>query len=204
MAKVLGARERRHQPYWDTLIRGTAASFQPRTAASLASSPIKLFRASNTGDIAITNMDSSGQFPSDQTFRVMALRVWLHFRGVGSAGGLTDHIMYHRASTQLWWQLTVQNKEAFVAPTPYLPMGGGLHGDVGSSTDVYFNNGTPSQQATAKLARSISLSKRQNFEVACTISAVGATNFATDMAAVNAGEVDIRFFLDGLHVRDIL
>lgn len=203
MAKVLGARERRHQPYWDTLIRGTAGNFSPRTAAALASSPIKLFRTSSTGDIAITNMDSAGQFPSDQTFRVMALRVWLHFRGI-SGGSLTDHIMYHRASTQLWWQLTVQNKEAFVAPTPYLPMGGGLHGDCGSSTDVYFNNGTPSQAATAKLARSISLSKRQNFEVACTVSAVGATNFATNMAAVTAGEVDIRFFIDGLHVRDIL
>lgn len=203
MPKIVGAKEKRHQPFWDTLIRGIPGSFEPRT--TLATSPIRLFQTSPTGNVAITNMESNGQFPSDQTYRILALRVWLHFRGTTDAGAtLNDFIMYHRASAQLYWELQVAQKQAFTAPTPYLPLGGGLHGDVGSDTTVYFNNGTPSQEALMKLARSIAIPARQNFLVNVTIAAMGATSFSTDIGNLTAGEVNIQFFIDGLHVRDIL
>jgi len=207
MPKIRGAREKRHQPFWDTLIRGTTGNTEPRTAAALAGGNIRLFTAAGGGNIAITNMEGQGQFPSDQTYRILAMRVWLHFRGfAGVSGGiaLNDFIMYHRASCQLFWELQVAGKQAFLAPTPYLPLGGGLHGDVGSDTSVYFNNGTPSQGALMKLARSIALPARQNFYVQTYIQACGGTNWATDMAAQTAGEVNVGFFIDGLHVRDIL
>ena len=63
MSKVRGAKERRHQPFWDTLIRGdVAGGFQPRT--NLAGSPIRLFTSASTGNMAITNMEGAGSFPS--------------------------------------------------------------------------------------------------------------------------------------------
>jgi hypothetical protein len=205
MPKILGAKEKRHQPFWDTLIRGTApATWTPRQDTALASSPIRLFSSATSGNFAVTNMDGpGGQFPSDQTYRILAMRVWLYFRGCGG-GGLNDFIMYHRASTQLFWELEVAGKQAFICPTPYLPMGGGLFGDVGGDTNVYFNNGVPSQEAIMKLGRAISLPMRQNFVVKCTIAALGAQNFATDMTTITQGEVHISYFIDGLHVRDIL
>jgi hypothetical protein len=135
---------------------------------------------------------------------VLALRVWLYFRGSASAGGLTDHIMYHRATSQLFWELQVAQKQAFTAPTWYLPAGGGLFGDVGNDTTVYFVNGSPSQEAIMKLARSVALPARQNFLVSCSITALGTANFATDMANLTAGEASVGYMIDGIHVRDIL
>lgn len=204
MPKIRGAREKRHQPYWDSLIRGTPAAFViAGGAAALAATNI-LFQTPGAGALAPSNMEGQGQFPSDQTYRILALRVGLHFRGCASATGLTDHIMYHRALCQLFWELFVAQKSAFQAYTAYLPVGGGLHGDVGNDTTVYFNNGTPSQDATAVLARSIAIPARQNFRVQNTIVACGAANFLADVAALTAGEVWVWLTLDGLHVRDIL
>jgi len=205
MPKIRGAREKRHQPFWDTLIRGTTGNTTPRTAAALAGGNIRMFTTAGVGNIAVTNMEDGGSFPSDQTYRILAMRVWLYFNGFSNqAATLNDFIMYHQASTQLFWELQVAGKQAFLAPTPYLPLGGGLHGDVGNDTTVYFNNGTPSQSSLMKLARSIALPARQNFFVQCYIQALGANNWATNMAAQSAGEVNVGFFIDGLHVRDIL
>ena len=95
-------------------------------------------------------------------------------------------------------------KSSFQAPTPYLPAGGGLFGDVGNDTTVYFVNGNPGMDATMVLARSIAIPARQNFRVQNTIVALGATNFLTDVGNVTAGEIWVWFYIDGLHVRDIL
>lgn len=204
MPRMENVKERLRKPFWDSLIRGTPGAFTPRTAASLASSPIKLFRSANTGDVAVTNMQSAGQFPSNDLYNVYALRVNLFFRGCTSLGGLTDFIMYHRAISQLFWELVIASKQAFQSPTSFLPAGGGLFGDVGSSTDVYFVNGNPTQSAALELAKPLSIEKQQTFEVNCTISACGTANFATDMAALTAGEVYIWFGLDGIYMRDVL
>lgn len=78
------------------------------------------------------------------------MRVGLLFRGcAGTVAGLVlnDHIMYHHAISCLFWELQVQGKTYFEAYTHYLPLGGGLFGDVGADSSVYFNNGVPSNAA---------------------------------------------------------
>ena len=187
--------------YWDTLIMGTTGAFTPVT--TLAQSPVRLFNAARGGNVALSNMEGAGAFPSKQTYRIYALRAWLYFRGV-TAGVLTDHTFYHRSIISLYWKLIVAGKEAYVGPTWYTPAGGGLAGDIGTSTNVLINNGVPSQEATCKLARCVKLPKFQNFVVECTVATIGAVNFATDVAAITAGELDIKFCIDGLHVRDAL
>lgn len=204
MPKIRGAREKRHQPYWDSLVRGTPANFVFAGGAAALAATNTLFQVAGGGVLAPSNMEGGGSFPSDQTYRILALRVGLMFRGCASLLGLTDHIMYHRAISQLFWELYVAQKSAFQAYTPYLPLGGGLHGDVGNDTTVYFNNGTPSQDSTAVLARSIAIPARQNFRVQNTIVALGATNLLNDIGLLTAGEVWVWFVVDGLHVRDIL
>jgi hypothetical protein len=210
MPKIRGAREKRHQPFWDTLIRGdVSGGFEPRSAQQLANGDIRLFNTAGQGSIAVSNMEGAGAFPSDQTYRILAMRVWLYFRGTaGDAqagyGYVNDFVMYHHAVSQLYWELQVAGKQAFLAPTPYLPLGGGLHGDVGADTTVYFNNGTPSQSALMKLARSIALPARQNFFVRSTIAPMGNFNLAQEIQHLSEGEVNLGYFIDGLHVRDIL
>jgi hypothetical protein len=205
MSKIVGAKELRHQPYWDCLIKGTPGAYTPR--ANINNSPIRLFQQAAAGDMSISNMDGpGGTFPSDQTYRILAMRVWLSFQGcLTAADNNYDFEMYHHASNQLFFQLEVAQKQAFTAPAPYFPYGGGLFGAIGNTTDVYFNNGNPQQSAIMKLARSIALPARQNFMVNCFVLALGATSIATDIATtVTAGAINISFTIDGLHVRDIL
>ena len=204
MPKIRGAREKRHQPYWDSLIRGTVGNFVIAGGAAALAATNNLFQTPQGGNLVPTNMEGQGSFPSDQTYRILALRVGLYFRGTAGAAPLNDHTMYHRAVSQLFWELFVAQKSAFQAYTGYLPLGGGLHGDVGNDTTVYFNNGTPGQDATMVLARSIAIPARQNFRVVNTINATGAANFLTDVGNLTAGEIWVWFVIDGLHVRDIL
>jgi hypothetical protein len=204
MAKIRGAREKRHQPVWDTLIRGTPGNFIFAGGAAALAAQMNLFTVGSGGAMVPTNFDGAGAFPSDQTYRVLAIRVGLFFRGCASVGGLTDHIMYHRAVSQLFWELFVAQKSLFQAYTAYLPAGGGLCGDVGNDTSVYYTNGSPTQAATMVLARSIALPARQNFRMVATIIALGVTNLLVDIGNLTAGEVWILCTLDGLHVRDIL
>ena len=205
MPKVRKLREEVHQPYWATVIRGTPGSYLPNATLT---SPVDLFMSSSTGNVAITNFTGTAAFAGDRVYRILAMRVGLYFRactGTASYGGtITDHMMYHRAMSQLFWTLFASQKEQVKCTTPYLPLGGGLFGDVGSDTTVYFNNGVPSQEAIAKLARGINLPARQEFSVQCTIAALGAANFVTDVNAVTAGEIDIKFYIDGITTRDVL
>jgi hypothetical protein len=162
----------------------------------------------STGNIAITNFSGAAGFSGDRVYRILAMRVGLYFRGcTGTAsygGAITDNMLYHRASSQLFWTLFAGQKEQIKATTPYLPLGGGLFGDVGSDTSVLINNGLPSQEAICKLARGITLPARQEFSVQCTIAALGAANLVTDINALSAGEVDIKFYVDGISTRDVL
>lgn len=206
MSKVRGSREKRHQPYWSHLFRGTPGAFVicDGAAAALAATNT-LFQAANAGNLAPTNFDgAAGQLPSDETYRILAIRVGLFFMRTATAGGLTDFVFYHRAQTQLYWELFVSSKSLFQAFTGYLPLGGGLHGDIGTSTDVYFTNGVPSAESVSVLARSIALPMRQKFSMRNYIIALGASNFLTDFGLLTAGEAACWAVVDGLHVRDIL
>jgi len=205
MPKIAQRKEEIHQPYWATVIRGTPGAFQPIAAMQATTT---LFVSTATGNLAITNMDGSSAFSSDSIYRILAMRVFLYFRGcAGTAsygGAISDHMMYHRAMSQLYWELKVASKVEFQAMTSYLPAGGGLYGDVGSDTTVFFVNGMPSQESICKLARSISLPARQGFQVVCNSIALGAANLVTDINALTAGEIHISYALDGLILRDVL
>lgn len=207
MSKILDKREQIQQPYWATVIRGTPGNYQPITTMQ---TPVVLFQATNTGNVAITNMDGASAFNSDMVYRILAMRVWVYFRactGTASypaAGTITDHMLYHRAMSQMFWELKVASKTEFQAQTPYLPFGGGLYGDVGNDTTVFFNNGLPTQTAIAAMARSVSLPARQGFKLICETLALGAANLVTDINAITSGEVDIKGCIDGVIARDVL
>jgi len=193
--------ERIHEPLWDTLIQGSVGDFTPRS--SISGGPYVLFGSNQASDISVTNMDMPSVLPGNQTYLMLAMRVWLYFKGCGG-NNLTDFIMYHHAILCLYWQLDIDQKRYFVAPTWYLNAGGGLHGDVGNSTDVYFTNGLPSSDAIMTLNRPIPLVQDQPFQVRCTVASVGGVSIGTDIGNLTSGEVNIQFLLDGLKLRDVL
>jgi hypothetical protein len=204
MPKQNDRRERRHQPVWDTLIRGSQGQFTPN--ANLALGAYRMFTTAQGANLALTNMESGGSFPAGQTYLILAIRCFLYFRGclTGPAPQGFDFSMYHHAVSQLYFQLNIGNKEYFAAPAWYIPAGGGLSGDLGTSTDVQFTNGVPSHGSILRLARSISLTPFQNFHVLATILPMGAFSLIADVAALTAGEMSIQLVLDGLQLRDVL
>jgi hypothetical protein len=113
----------------------------------------------------------AGQLASDQTYVALALRAWLFFEGTNARA------LYQGVVSQLYFTLTLGDKPQFVAPCWYYPAGGGIHGFPGSAAGPdglgIFNNGVPTQQALAKLARPIILPVRQNFNVNAEFFSVG-------------------------------
>jgi hypothetical protein len=82
MPKIVGTRERVHQPFYDSLIRVDGSS-------DLRSGNQGVFQALNGrtqlftrqgSDIAVCNLTTGSTFPSDQTFITLAIRVWTYFR----------------------------------------------------------------------------------------------------------------------------
>ena len=77
MPKLVGVRERRHQPFYDTLIRVLASTAPTPTLTQTT----KLFSAgTNLSQSEWTNMTTAGALPSDQTFVILAMRCFLWFR----------------------------------------------------------------------------------------------------------------------------
>ena len=190
MPRLQGVRERRHQPFWDTLVRTTG---NPTTAIQ---NQTKLFGNSNVGNLALTNLQVAGQLAADQTYVILALRCWLFFDGTNRRSN------YLGVSSQLYFTLTVGDKPMFQAPCWYHPAGGGVFGF--DSTDSIFNNGEPTQEAILKLARPIIVPVRQNFNVSADFFAIGST-VALDL--LNSGAADdqkvIMYMIDGLQTRDV-
>jgi hypothetical protein len=192
MPRLSGVKERRHQPFWDSLIR-TTGNPSPGVVNGA-----KLFGNANVGTVGLTNLQVAGQLASDQTFVILALRVWLYFNGTNR------RILYLGTASQLYWTLTVGDKPSFQAPCWYFPAGGGIWGfDSGTSI---FNNGAPTQEAILKLARPIMVPVRQNFSVTADWFAVGSANYLTGATGINTGATDdekvIMFMIDGLQTRD--
>jgi len=190
MPRLAGVRQRRHQPFWDTLVRTTgnpAPIIQARTG---------LFGNANIGQLALTNLQVAGQLASDQTYIVLALRAYLYFDGTNARTN------YQGVSSQLYFTLTMGDKPQFVAPCWYFPAGGGIYG--ADATNAVFNNGYPSQSSITKLARPIILPVRQNFNVTAEFFGVGATNALTLLnAGANDDQKVIQFVIDGLQTRDV-
>ena len=190
MPRLAGVRERRHQPFWDTLVRTTG---DPVPAIPNST---RLFGNANVGNLALTNLQVAGQLASDQTYVALALRAWLFFDGTNSRAN------YLGTLSQLYFTLTLGDKPMFVAPCWYFPAGGGIYGL--DATTAVFNNGYPSASSIMKLARPIILPVRQNFNVNAEWFTVGTTDAR---ALLNSGATDdvkvIMFMIDGLQTRDV-
>jgi hypothetical protein len=210
MAKIRGAREKRHAPYWDALLRGTTGAWIFAGGAGALAAQNVLFQTPGGGALVPTNMEAIGSWPSDQTYRILALRVGVYSLNViNGAGTMDDHIFQTRCQMQLFWDLIVAQKSAFQAFTGYLPLGGGLHGALSVPTaaapaQYIINNGIPSAEAVSALARSIAIPARQNFRLVCSIIACGAENLLVDVPLITGGSAFVFACVDGLHVRDVL
>lgn len=190
MPRLHGVKERRHQPFYDSLMRTTG---DPSPAIAVST---KLFGNANVGDVARTNLQVAGQLASDQTYAILALRCWMYFRG-------TNHrANYLLTASQLYFTLTLGDKPQFQAPAWYFPAGGGIWGfDSGTSI---FTNGVPTQEAILKLARPIMVPVRQNFSVTAEFYVVGSTDARTLINAGNTSdEKVVMFVIDGLQTRDV-
>lgn len=127
MPRLHGVKERRHQPFWDSLLRTTG---DPTPAVAVRTT---LFGNANVGQFALSNLQVPGQFASDQTYAILAMRCWLYFRG-------TNHrANYLLTSTQLYFTLQLGDKPQFAAPAWYFPAGGGKLMPRIASQEVYVN-----------------------------------------------------------------
>jgi hypothetical protein len=82
MPKIVGTRERIHQPFYDSLIRVDGAGDLRQANVGVfgaVQSRSQLFTKQGA-DIAVSNLTTGGFFPSDQTFVTLAVRVWTYFR----------------------------------------------------------------------------------------------------------------------------
>lgn len=192
MPRLAGVRERRHQPFWDTLIRTTG------DPTPTVQNSTRLFGNANVGNLALTNLAVAGQLASDQTYVVLAMRAWLFFDGTNARTN------YQGVTSQLYFTLTLGDKPMFVAPCFYFPAGGGVYGFNGTAATSIYNHGLPSGNSIMKLARPVILPVRQNFNVNAEFFAVGSTSA---LSTLNSGATDdqkvIMFMIDGLQTRDV-
>ena len=82
MPKIVGTRERVHQPFYDSLIRVDGAGDLRQANVGVfgaIQSRSQLFTKQGS-DVAVSNLTTGGFFPSDQTFVTLAVRVWTYFR----------------------------------------------------------------------------------------------------------------------------
>lgn len=192
MPRLHGVKERRHQPFWDSMIRTTG---NPTPTIQQSS---RLFGNANIGRLDLTNLQVAGQLASDQTYVILALRCWLHFDGTNARAN------YLNVASQLYFTLTMGDKPAFQAPCWYYPSGGGIWGSSNAAADPIYNLGMPTHESILKLARPIMVPVRQNFAVEAQFFTVGSTNGLT---LLNSGAQDdqkvIMFVIDGLQTRDV-
>lgn len=82
MPKIVGTRERIHQPFYDSLLRvdGSGDLRQANIGVFGAVQSRSQLFTKQGADIAVSNLTTGGFFPSDQTFVTLAVRVWTYFR----------------------------------------------------------------------------------------------------------------------------
>jgi hypothetical protein len=194
MPKLVGVRERRHQPYWDTVIRADANTAPSPTVQN----ETQLFNGTNLGLEYWTNMKVAGVFASDETYVVLAMRVWIWYI---STSALT---MYQLTVHQMYLTLNVGDKPQFQGPAWLFPAGGGIWGF--DSTTPAMVNGVPSAEAILKFAKPIPIPARQHFHVKVNFYDTGSTSLRTTYlnASSTIGLREIKVFIDGLHTRDVL
>lgn len=212
MPKLVGVRERRHQPFYDTLMRCGYAGPTPTVGRNT-----RLFASGNNlSNTEWTNMNMAGALPSDNTFIILSIRCWMMFRGKQDAveGGVrafTALDAYQLVAHQLYLNLFVGDKPQFLSPVWYFPAGGGIDADIGAAVSpaVNANNGVPSQESILKLAKPIPVPARQHFYVESTFFSTDGIDVLTELLntvgqAGTALDVrEIKVMLDGIHTRDV-
>jgi hypothetical protein len=217
MPKIVGTRERVHQPFYDSLIRVDGSG-------DLRAANVGVFGAVQSrsqlfvrqgADVAVSNLTTGGFFPSDQTFVTLAVRVWTYFRfnaeanrqqtagqnpipsaPVASLPGVTEdriqrvHRLYHQAENQLFWQFVAGDKPQLTTFTAYTPAAGGLSGFFADTRLPVANNGLPTSAALMRLARPILVPPRQGFQVVAIASPVGQSNGANIIEQLNGAVPD--------------
>jgi len=191
--KLVGVRERRHQYYYDTIIRCDVMD-APNPQIQQDTS---LFNGTNLGLKYWTNMQVAGVFASDETYVVLAMRCWIMFGGpygfawTGAAHQLVAH--------QLYLTLEVGDKPQFQGPCWSFPAGGGIYGMQN------LGNGEPTAESLLKFAKPIPIPARQHFHVKASFYDTGATSVRTWLNSnVSYALREIKVFIDGLHTRDVL
>jgi len=223
MARLDGVRERRHQPFFDTLVRGIGIS----TVGNLT----QLFGNANVGTRSLTNLQVAGVLASDQTYIIKVLRSVLWFQGLadaefGAFGALPNlqasatgtnsraEDLYSLMAYGSYFQLTVGDKPMFTAPLWYVPAGGGPSGFTTENSRHVITNGIASHEAVLKLGKDIHVPARQNFNVAIEFFPfvrVGAGQAAAYVADLDVlaylnqfdGAKLIQFYVDGVQTRDV-
>jgi len=214
MPKIVGTRERVHQPFYDSLIRVDGAGDLRQANVGVfgaVQSRSQLFVRQGS-DIAVSNLNTGGFFPSDQTFVTLAVRVWTYFRfnfesvrtaADGSSGWVGSfvnqpyantiyqmriarvHKLYHQAENQLFWQFVAGDKPQLTTFTAYTPAAGGLDGYFADTRLPRANNGVPTSAALMRLARPILVPPRQGFQVVAIASAIGQAAGASIVEQLN-------------------
>jgi hypothetical protein len=223
MARLDGVRERLHQPFYDTLVRGIGISTVGNSSA--------LFGSANIGDLAKTNLDQAGQLASDQTYIIKTLRCSMHFQGLddtefGAFGSLPDlqagaagsnsraADLYGLMAYGAFFNLTVGSKPMFSAPLWYVPAGGGPSGFTTENSRNVITNGVASDEAVMHLGKEIHVPARQNFKVTVEffpfvrLGAGQTATYAADLSPLDYlnqfdGIKNIQFFVDGIQTRDV-
>lgn len=87
MPKIVGTRERVHQPFYDSLVRvDGSVDLRSGNQGVFGAVPSRAQLFVRQGaDISVSNLTTGGFFPSDQTFITLAVRVWTYFRFNGEA-----------------------------------------------------------------------------------------------------------------------
>jgi hypothetical protein len=198
MPKIVGTRERVHQPFYDSLIRvdGGGDLRQGNVGVFGAVQSRSQLFVRQGADVSVSNLTTGGFFPSDQTFVTLAVRVWTYFRfnaestrfqsapvianaPVASLPGVTAdriqrvHKLYHQAENQLFWQFIAGDKPQLTTFTMYTPAAGGLDGFFSDTRLPRANNGVPTSAALMRLARPILVPPRQGFQVVAIASPIG-------------------------------
>ena len=210
MPKIVGTRERVHQPFYDSLIRVDGSADLRNTNLGVfgaVQSRSQLF-VRQGADIAVSNLTTGGFFPSDQTFITLAVRVWTYFRfnpeapvtvnaqdpgpqPVGSVDGVFPdrvmrvHKLYHQTQNQFFWQLVAGDKPQLTTFTAYTPFAGGLDGFFADTRLPRANNGVPTSSALMRLARPVLIPPRQGFQCVAIASPIGQTTGASVIEQLN-------------------
>lgn len=249
MAKLTNVKERVHQPFRDSLIRtsgyfvgtvmdrtdlfvntgGSDGQTNLKSGSVLVSDQSMVILAlrvflwfRNSQARSAAELDASigenGDFFITAANEAQAVQIM-----DGSVpGDVRDvHRLYWQASEALLWNFGAGDKFSMTSmPSSYFPWGGGLHGDIGGSTDlIHWNNGTPDHAGILRIARAVLLPPRQNIKCSAQIvsypvngnaAVFGTTQGSRNMLDLtdnlNAADLiqkSIAFCFDGLFSRDV-